>query len=162
MGKLLALTVKPTSVILQVLDVLLPVITCMNNMSFESGLFAEKWQQALVWPTLKKCSMDIAYLNFRPVSNLSYASKLWGRAAPVNRQETPWYWVSTFKSEERYFMEYGCVASDLVGYLRSQRSFWYCTPRTSCWIVWGQDLAWLTRHSTDLHLTLLPYTAFCS
>ena len=45
----------PTSVVLQVLDVLLPVITCMINMSFESGLFAEEWRQALVLPTLKKC-----------------------------------------------------------------------------------------------------------
>ena len=34
----------PTSVVLQVLDVLLPVITCMINMSFESGLFAEEWR----------------------------------------------------------------------------------------------------------------------
>ena len=79
----------PTSVTLQVLDVLLPVITCMNNMSFESGLFAEKWRQALVSPTLKKCGIDIAYINFRPLINLSYVSKLSGRAAPVNRQETP-------------------------------------------------------------------------
>ena len=101
----------PTSVILQVLDVLLPVITCINNMSFESVLFAEKWRQALVLLTFKKCGIDIAYINFRPVSNLSYVSKLSGRADPVK------------KSEERYFMEYGCVESDLVGYLRPQRSF---------------------------------------
>ena len=38
----------PTSVVLLVLDVLLPVITCMINISFESGLFAEEWGQALV------------------------------------------------------------------------------------------------------------------
>ena len=60
----------PTSVVLQVLDVLLPVITCMINMSFESGLFAEEWRQAPVLATLKKCGPDIAYKNFRPVSNL--------------------------------------------------------------------------------------------
>ena len=40
----------PISVVLQVLDVLLPVITCMINMSAESGLFAEEWRQALVLP----------------------------------------------------------------------------------------------------------------
>ena len=71
----------PTSVVLQVLDVLLPVITCMMNMSFESGLFAEEWRQAPVLPTLKKCDLDIAYKTFRPVSNLPYVSKLSERVA---------------------------------------------------------------------------------
>ena len=33
-----------TFVVLQVLDKPLPVITCMINMSFESGLFAEEWR----------------------------------------------------------------------------------------------------------------------
>ena len=65
-----------TSVVLQVLDVLLPIITCMINMSYESGLFAEEWRQAPVLPTLKKCDLDIAYKTFRPVSNLPYVSKL--------------------------------------------------------------------------------------
>ena len=54
----------PTFVVLRVLDVLLSVITCMINMSFESGLFAEEWRQALVLPTLKKCGLDIAYKTF--------------------------------------------------------------------------------------------------
>ena len=71
----------PTSVVLQVLDVLLPVITCMINMSFESGLFAEEWRKAPVLPTLKKCDLHIAYKTFRPVSNLPYVSKLSERAA---------------------------------------------------------------------------------
>ena len=71
----------PTSVVLKALDVLLPVITCMINMSFESGLFAEEWRQAPVLPTLKKCDLDIAYKTFRPVSNLPYVSKLSERAA---------------------------------------------------------------------------------
>ena len=65
----------PTPVVLQVLDVLLPVITCMINVSFESGLFAEEWRQALVLPTLNKFGLDIAYKNFPPVSNLPYVSK---------------------------------------------------------------------------------------
>ena len=41
----------PTSVVLQVLDVLLRVITCMINKSFEAGVFAKEWRQAaLVLP----------------------------------------------------------------------------------------------------------------
>ena len=64
-----------TSVVLQVLDVLLRVITCMINVSFQSGLFAEELRQAVVLPTLKKSVVDTSYKNFRPVRNLPYVSK---------------------------------------------------------------------------------------
>jgi len=65
----------PTFVVLQVLDVLLPVITAMINMSFETCHFAEAWKEALS-PLLKKCGLKVAFKNFRPVSNLPYFSKL--------------------------------------------------------------------------------------
>ena len=71
----------PTSVVLEVLDVLLPVITNMINLSFESGEFASHWKEALLKPLLKKCGLDIAFNNFRPVSNLPYISKLSEKAA---------------------------------------------------------------------------------
>ena len=63
----------PTSVVLEVLDALLPVITNMINLSFESGKFASDWKEALLKPLLKKCGLcvDIAFHNFRPVSKLS-------------------------------------------------------------------------------------------
>ena len=73
----------PTSVLLQVLDVLLPVITKMVNMSFESGEFVAVWKEALVRPSLKKHGLDIVYKNFRPVSNPPYISKLSKRATAV-------------------------------------------------------------------------------
>ena len=71
----------PTLVVLEVLDVLLPVITKMINLSFESGEFASDWKEALLTPLLKKCGLDIALNNFRPVSNLPYVSKLSEEAA---------------------------------------------------------------------------------
>ena len=71
----------PTSVVLQVLDVLLPVITSLINLSFEKSHFAKGWREALISPLLKRCGLDIVYKNFRPVSNLPYASKLSERAA---------------------------------------------------------------------------------
>ena len=52
-------------------------------MTFETGVFAEEWRQALVLPTLKKCGLDIAYKNIRPVSNLPYVSKLSERTVAV-------------------------------------------------------------------------------
>ena len=71
----------PTSVVLEVLDVLLPEITNMINLSFESGKFASDWKETLLKPLLKKCGLDIALYNFRPVSNLPYVSKLSEKAA---------------------------------------------------------------------------------
>ena len=75
--KLCPLDPMPTSVVLEVLD----VITNMINLSFESGEFASDWKEALLKPLLKKCGLDIAFNNFRPVSNLPYVSKLSEKAA---------------------------------------------------------------------------------
>lgn len=71
----------PTYLIVQLLDVLLPVITTMINLSFNTGYFAHAWKEALVLPSLKKPGLDVAFKNFRPVSNLPYISKLSERAA---------------------------------------------------------------------------------
>ena len=59
---------------------MLPVITKLVNLSFEFGRFAESWKEALVLPSLKKPNLDIAYKNFRPVSNLAFISELSERA----------------------------------------------------------------------------------
>ena len=50
--------------------------TKLINLSFDTGRFAEAWKEALVLPSLKKPGLDFAFKNFRPVSNLSYISKL--------------------------------------------------------------------------------------
>jgi len=71
----------PTSLVLEVLDVLLPVITNVINHSFKCGEFASDWKEALLKPLLKKCGLDIAFHNFSPVSNLPYVSKLSQKAA---------------------------------------------------------------------------------
>ena len=66
----------PTSLVTDCIDVLLPIITRMINLSLESGLFADDWKCALVLPLLKKPGLDLLYKNYRPVSNLQYVSKL--------------------------------------------------------------------------------------
>ena len=60
---------------------MLPVITKLLNLSFETVQFARTWNEALVLPSLKKHNLDIAYKNFRPVSNLAYIYKLSERAS---------------------------------------------------------------------------------
>ena len=71
----------PTSIVVHSLDILLPVITKLLNLSFETGQFAGTWKETLVLPSLKKHNLDIAYKNFRPVSNLAYISKVSERAS---------------------------------------------------------------------------------
>ena len=66
----------PTSLVMDCIDVLLPIITKMINLSLESGLFAVDWKCALVLPLLKKPGLDFLYKNYRPASNLQYVSKL--------------------------------------------------------------------------------------
>ena len=58
----------------------MPVVTKLINFSFDTGRFADSWKEALVLPSLKKPGLDFAFKNFRPVSNLSYISKLSERA----------------------------------------------------------------------------------
>ena len=73
----------PTSLVVELLDVLLPSITSMINLSFESATFAEQWKEALVFPSLKKPGLQTVFKNFRPVSNLPYISKLSEKASVV-------------------------------------------------------------------------------
>ena len=70
----------PTSLIVSLLDILLPVIT-MINLSFSSTHFPEAWKEALVIPAMKRPGLVNSFKHFRPVSNLPYISKLSERAA---------------------------------------------------------------------------------
>ena len=71
----------PTSIFVQSLDIFLPVINKLLNLSFETGRFAGTWKEALVLPSLKKHNLDIAYKNFCPVRNLAYICTLSERAS---------------------------------------------------------------------------------
>lgn len=71
----------PTKVVKECLDDLVPLPTIIINQSLQSGVFPDVWKEALVTPTLKKCGSDLAFNNFRPISNLQFVSKLVERAA---------------------------------------------------------------------------------
>ena len=64
-----------TPLAVKCIDVLLPVITKMINISLDSGYFPSSWREALVLPTLKKTGLDTVFKNYRPVGNLSFISK---------------------------------------------------------------------------------------
>ena len=70
----------PTPLVVNCLDVLLPVLTKIINTSIMTGQFVDGWKCALVNPILKKAGLDLLYKNYRPISNLQYVSKLTERA----------------------------------------------------------------------------------
>ena len=72
-----ALDPMPTKLVSDCLDVLLPVITKIINLSLETAiLFPGDWKEALVCPLLKKDNLDLIFENYRPISNLHFISKL--------------------------------------------------------------------------------------
>ena len=67
----------PTSLLYEMLDLVLPALTRIINDSLCSGVFPDVFKTALVKPLLKKPKLDHNELKkFRPVSNLSFVSKI--------------------------------------------------------------------------------------
>ena len=67
----------PTSVLKNCLDILLTPITDIINISMETSTFPQNFKEAHVRPLLKKTSLPKNELkNYRPVSNLSFISKI--------------------------------------------------------------------------------------
>ena len=58
------------------MDILLPVITEVVNLSLESSTMPERMKVGVLTPLLKKPSLDFEiFTNFRPISGLTFISK---------------------------------------------------------------------------------------
>lgn len=66
----------PTPLVIDCLDVLLPVLTRMLKLSLQTGQFHDDWKLTDVHPRLKKPQAELIFSNLRPISNLSFVSKL--------------------------------------------------------------------------------------
>ena len=67
----------PTFLLKELVDVLLPYLTGMVNASLREGRLPSSQKHAVVTPLLKKFGLDPDELkNYRPVSNLTFVSKL--------------------------------------------------------------------------------------
>ena len=53
-----------------------PVITEILNLLLKTGDFCKELKQALLGPLLKKRGLELAFPNYRPVSNLPYLGKI--------------------------------------------------------------------------------------
>ena len=67
----------PTSLILNCLDELLPIISFIVNQSIGNSEMPMSLKEALINPTLKKLNLDSEDVNnYRPISNLKFLSKI--------------------------------------------------------------------------------------
>jgi hypothetical protein len=66
----------PTFLLKECLDVLAPIICKLVNLSLKTGVVPDAMKEAMVTPLLKKSTLPPIMKNYRPVSNLSYISKV--------------------------------------------------------------------------------------
>ena len=75
-SKNFSLDLIPTCLLKKCLDLLLPIITKIINLSLCLEFSPSAWKCALVIPLSKKFGLDLIFKSFRPVSNLHHLSKL--------------------------------------------------------------------------------------
>ena len=74
----------PTWLVKEFADILAPSITAIINKSLSEGHFPKSFRLAVISPILKKSGLDpTSILNYRPISNLSFLSKLLERVVKV-------------------------------------------------------------------------------
>ena len=71
----------PTLLLKQHITVLLPALTKIINNSLLSGVFYKQWKTAIVKPLIKKKGLQCIEQNYRPVSNLTFTSKITEKCA---------------------------------------------------------------------------------
>ena len=71
----------PTKLIKQFIDISLPVILKIVNLSFFTGHFPSNWKETLIIPLLKKYGLELVNKSYRPVSSLQFVSNIAEKAA---------------------------------------------------------------------------------
>ena len=116
-----ALDPIPTFLLRDVIDALLPFLTAMCNASLQEGHLPVSQRHGIVLPLLKKSSLDPSdKKNYRPVSNLTFMSKVIERM--VTQQVTDYLQCNNLLPElqSAYRRNHStetallCVVSDLL------------------------------------------------
>ena len=75
-SKCCGLDVMLPKILKQIIPSIITPITNLINYSLENGVFADKWKMAVIKPLLQKAGLELICKNYRPVSNLSFLSKI--------------------------------------------------------------------------------------
>ncbi len=118
----------PTDLLKQCLPELLPVLTKIVNLSLQNADVPSSLKRAVVTPLLKKATLDPNILkNYRPISNLSFISKLTERlvAKRINEYLQTHSLLNKFQSAYRMFHSTESallrVQSDILDALHNKR-----------------------------------------
>ena len=76
-----------TEFLLKFKEIIADAITTITNQSLTTGEFLDDWKVAAVRPLIKDLNMGTELKNYRPISNLSFLSKIIEKAAQVQLQK---------------------------------------------------------------------------
>lgn len=145
----------PTKFLKEHIDDFIQAITDIVNISLESGIFATEWKTAILRPLLKKTGLDLITKNYRPVSNLSFISKVVETAAIQQLQERNIINKNTIDFQSAYKNDFSCetalikLANDIL---------WSMENKEICTMVCC-DLS--SAFDTICHSTLLKVLQNC-
>ena len=93
----------PTDLLFKHIDTVIDVLTAIVNNSLESGVMPPCFKKAIISPLIKKQNLDQNILkNYRPVSNLSFISKIIEKAVCSQMNE----YLSSFSLFEKHQSAY--------------------------------------------------------
>ncbi len=105
----------PTTLLKECTDILLPVITKIVNLSLSTATMPADFKEAILKPLLKKLILDPEVLkNFRPVSNLTFISKLIEKVVAVRMTD----YMTVNNLQEKMQSAYRCFHSTETALLR--------------------------------------------
>ena len=76
-----------TRFLLKFKEIIVDAITTITNQSLTTGEFLDDWKVAAVRPLIKDPNIGTEFKNYRPISNLSFLSKIIEKAAQVQLQK---------------------------------------------------------------------------
>ena len=120
--------IQPTLLKKLLLYIIKP-ITYLINTSLSNGVFAANWKTAIIRPLLKKPGLELMTKNYRPVSNLSFLSKLLEKCVLV-RFNNPCKENDLMPSYQSAYREHHSCETSLV--------------RLTNELLWSMERQWVT------------------
>ena len=128
----------PTHIFKKLLPSILPTVTKAVNLSLGEGKFCNKWKVAVVQPLLKKVGLELIKSNYRPVSNLTFMSKIIEKCMlhQLNIHCETYNLLPDYQSA--YHDNYSCE---------------------TCLLQLSNDILWVFEHQSVISLTVLDLSA---
>ena len=91
-------------------DLLSPFLSALCNMSLRTGVVPASFKTSVITPLIKKSSTDVNTLqNYRPISNLSFVSKLLERLVSTQLRPHPFSASSKSISIQTWSFDRNCT-----------------------------------------------------